>query len=200
MNGIPISAAGTPDRLKAAARRCIAEHGFSGASSRRITEMAGANLAAITYHFGSKDELVAAALIEGIRDWLAPTLAVLAVDGDPGERTMSAVAELLRSFEANRGFAPAYLQALARAPIDPDIAGPLMDLWGELRTAIATDIRVIQSAGHLGDWIDPDLMAMILVAIANGLLVQAVVQPDGFDATGTAAQVAALLLAARTPS
>lgn len=200
MNDSPIGAWDTPGRLKEAARRCIAEHGLSAASSRRITAMADANLAAITYHFGSKDQLVAAALIEGIREWLAPTLAVLASDGDPGERTMRAISELLRSFEENRGFAPAYVQALARATTDPEIAAPLRDLWAELGAAIAGDIRVIQDAGHLGDWLDPDVMATVLVAMANGLLVRSVVEPDGFDPTAAASQVAALLLAARPQS
>lgn len=40
-----------------AAERLFAEHGFAATSLRRITAAAGANLAAVHYHFGSKQEL-----------------------------------------------------------------------------------------------------------------------------------------------
>ncbi|MFI5588760.1 TetR/AcrR family transcriptional regulator [Amycolatopsis sp. NPDC051758] len=50
----------TRSQLLDAAERLFAEHGFQGASVRAITELAGANLAAVGYHFGSKAELLAA--------------------------------------------------------------------------------------------------------------------------------------------
>ena len=50
----------TRSQLLDAAERLFAEHGFRGASVRAITELAGANLAAVGYHFGSKAELLAA--------------------------------------------------------------------------------------------------------------------------------------------
>lgn len=43
-----------------AAEHLFAERGFRGTSIRAITELAGANLAAVGYHFGSKAELLAA--------------------------------------------------------------------------------------------------------------------------------------------
>jgi AcrR family transcriptional regulator len=49
--------AGTADTLIEAARRLFAQHGYEGTSVRAITTEAGANLGAITYHFGSKREL-----------------------------------------------------------------------------------------------------------------------------------------------
>lgn len=50
----------TRTQLLDAAERLFAERGFSGTSVRAITELAGANLAAVGYHFGSKAELLAA--------------------------------------------------------------------------------------------------------------------------------------------
>jgi AcrR family transcriptional regulator len=53
----------TPDtrtQLLDAAERLFAERGFRGTSVRAITDLAGANLAAVGYHFGSKAELLAA--------------------------------------------------------------------------------------------------------------------------------------------
>lgn len=43
-----------------AAEHLFAERGFRGASVRAITDLAGANLAAVGYHFGSKAGLLAA--------------------------------------------------------------------------------------------------------------------------------------------
>lgn len=48
---------GTAADLLRAARRLFASHGYDGTSVREITTAAGANLGAITYHFGSKQEL-----------------------------------------------------------------------------------------------------------------------------------------------
>jgi AcrR family transcriptional regulator len=53
----------TPDtrtQILDAAERLFAEHGYRGTSVRAITTLAGANLAAVGYHFGSKAELMAA--------------------------------------------------------------------------------------------------------------------------------------------
>lgn len=45
-----------------AAEHLFAGQGFRGASMRRITGLAGVNLAAVNYHFGSKDALLDAVL------------------------------------------------------------------------------------------------------------------------------------------
>lgn len=52
------------ERLRAAAEALFAEHGVGNVSVRSITAAAGANMAAVNYHFGGKDMLV----IEVFRD------------------------------------------------------------------------------------------------------------------------------------
>lgn len=49
--------ADTAERILDAAEALFAEFGFEGASTRLITGRAGANLAALNYHFGSKEAL-----------------------------------------------------------------------------------------------------------------------------------------------
>jgi AcrR family transcriptional regulator len=49
----------TPRNLVAATETILLEKGHAGATLREITNLAGANVAAVAYHFGSKDELVA---------------------------------------------------------------------------------------------------------------------------------------------
>ena len=44
--------------LLLAAERLFAQQGFQGASLRAITQEAGANLASVNYHFGSKEGLI----------------------------------------------------------------------------------------------------------------------------------------------
>lgn len=52
----------TRERLLDSAERHFSEHGFAGASLREITNDAEANLAAVSYHFGSKEELFVAVI------------------------------------------------------------------------------------------------------------------------------------------
>ncbi|MBI1887829.1 MAG: CerR family C-terminal domain-containing protein [Nitrosomonadales bacterium] len=52
----------TRARLLDAARGVFAQHGFQGATIREICRRAEANVAAVNYHFGSKDGLLAEAL------------------------------------------------------------------------------------------------------------------------------------------
>jgi AcrR family transcriptional regulator len=48
----------TKRRILDAAEDLFASHGFAGASLRQVTAAAQVNLAAVNYHFGSKDNLV----------------------------------------------------------------------------------------------------------------------------------------------
>jgi AcrR family transcriptional regulator len=52
------SPASTRDRILGAAEELFAQRGFEGASLRQLTTAAGVNLAAVNYHFGSKEKLV----------------------------------------------------------------------------------------------------------------------------------------------
>ena len=56
----PTAPQDTRDRILDAAEGLFVEHGFDGTSMRMITSAANANLAAVNYHFGSKDALVQA--------------------------------------------------------------------------------------------------------------------------------------------
>jgi AcrR family transcriptional regulator len=48
----------TRQRILGAAEELFAERGFAGASLRQVTAAANVNLAAVNYHFGSKDNLI----------------------------------------------------------------------------------------------------------------------------------------------
>lgn len=54
---MPSSPFSTKERILDAAEQLFARHGFAGASLRQVTSRAGVNLAAVNYHFGSKERL-----------------------------------------------------------------------------------------------------------------------------------------------
>jgi len=56
------TSADTKTRILDAAEALFTEHGFEATSLRQLTSAAGVNLAAVNYHFGSKEELFQAVL------------------------------------------------------------------------------------------------------------------------------------------
>ena len=48
----------TKERILHAAEDLFAQHGFAGTSLRQVTSRADVNIAAVNYHFGSKENLV----------------------------------------------------------------------------------------------------------------------------------------------
>ncbi|HKY88129.1 MAG TPA: TetR family transcriptional regulator, partial [Pseudorhodoplanes sp.] len=48
----------TKERILSAAESLFAQFGFTGTSLRQVTSRADVNLAAVNYHFGSKENLV----------------------------------------------------------------------------------------------------------------------------------------------
>ena len=57
-----MSAGDTKATILDAAETLFADHGFAATSLRQLTAHAGVNLAAVNYHFGTKDELARAVL------------------------------------------------------------------------------------------------------------------------------------------
>src|ERR1700675_3517531 len=59
---VDATSADTKTRILDAAELLFMEHGFEATSLRSLTSAAGVNLAAVNYHFGSKEELFEAVL------------------------------------------------------------------------------------------------------------------------------------------
>lgn len=77
--------ADTADRLLEAAIELLVEHGPASTTLRAITDRAGANVAAVGYHFGSKDALVSqayAAILTEVTHSQLDRLAALPEDAD----------------------------------------------------------------------------------------------------------------------
>jgi AcrR family transcriptional regulator len=192
-----MATAATKDGLVRATQEAIREKGLGGATAREIAGRASANLAAIPYHFGSKDDLVAEALLAEARELVAPVLELLGRDEPGPERAAAAVAMLTGLFDRSRDRVPVYLAALAASTHRPPVQTGLRDLWGELRGGLARDIESQVDAGVLPAWVAPVAMAELILSVVNGVVVASVVGADGPDHRDVASQFLMLLLAAR---
>jgi AcrR family transcriptional regulator len=67
----------TQEKLLEAAGRLFLERGYAGVSVRDITEVAGANVAAVNYHFGSKRNLYREFLSRRLTAMVDPKVAAL---------------------------------------------------------------------------------------------------------------------------
>src|SRR3546814_14900159 len=77
----------TKDRILGAAEELFAQFGFSGTSLRQVTSRADVNIAAVNYHFGSKENLVNEVFRRRMDDMSAHRLSALkaALAQHPGE-------------------------------------------------------------------------------------------------------------------
>ena len=84
----------TRERLLGSAERLFARNGYAGTSLRQITADADANIAAVNYHFGSKDQLLTAVLdrvVGGINRERFALLDAAEAAADPNPPTVEAV-------------------------------------------------------------------------------------------------------------
>lgn len=187
----------TRDRLLGAALTVVREHGVVGATSRQIAAAAGTNLQAITYHFGSKDELVAAALVQAVRSWVAPARELLRdVAQDPAGRLVAAMKELDAVATRVVDQVPAYVEALSQLSRSPELRAQILALLAELRADVAGALRELRAAGVLADWVDPEAMAALVVGAADGVAIHLSLEPGGPEPSRVLGQVVPLLLAA----
>lgn len=85
----------TRDRIIESAEVLFANHGYEGTSLRDITERAGVNVAAVNYHFGSKELLLTELLDRVIKPINAERLELLSAVSRDGHPTIS---EILTAF------------------------------------------------------------------------------------------------------
>ena len=93
----------TKDQILDAAEKLFAEHGYDAASLRDITAEAGVNLAAVNYHFSSKEALFGAVFVRKV---------------EPVSRRRL---DLLDALEAEYGSGPLPLDRLVRVLIEPPL-------------------------------------------------------------------------------
>jgi AcrR family transcriptional regulator len=111
-------AAGNREDLIAGAKRCLLEKGYAHTTARDIAAASGVSLAAIGYHFGSKDALMNQAVYESVGDWADQVQRALtaegAMDAEPLRRFESIMGRTIESFSgAERGLWAAQLELMS---------------------------------------------------------------------------------------
>ena len=120
------TSADTKTRLLDAAEELFTEHGFEATSLRQLTAAAGVNLAAVNYHFGSKEELFQAVLTRRLDPMNQERIQLLeALEREPGgkpscEKVLFAmlIPALKLARDKERG-GKNFLRVLGRAYADP---------------------------------------------------------------------------------
>jgi AcrR family transcriptional regulator len=187
----------TRTRLLRATMEVLTRSGAAQTTSREIAAAAGVNLQAITYHFGSKDELVAQALVDAVRTWIEPARAALTgIAGDPLRGLLDAVTALRTALDRAREHVPAYLEALAAAARHEAVREQITGLLAELRHALAASIGELRDTGHLASWVEPEPMAALIVAAGDGFVLHSALDPGSPAPDAVLSQVVQLLLAA----
>ena len=116
----------TKERILGAAEELFAQHGFAGTSLRQVTSRADVNIAAVNYHFGSKENLVNEVFRRRMDDMTAARLALLerALVERPGELEpiLAAFVEPALALAQDRQGGGAFVRVIARAYAEKNLS------------------------------------------------------------------------------
>jgi len=141
-------ATNTKERILDAAEELFADRGFPSTSMRDITQGADANIAAVNYHFGSKEALLLAVLKRRIEPVNQARVARLdELESSAGDQPIS-TEDLVRTFltpvfdtwRDNAGTAPKYMKLLGRiqAEVDQELRTKFIQQFGVVLERFAT--------------------------------------------------------------
>jgi AcrR family transcriptional regulator len=133
---------GNREDLLVGAKRCLIEKGYARTTARDIAAASGVSLAAIGYHFGSKDALMNQAIYELIGEWGDEVARALtaegALDADPVRRFESIMERTIESFNGpGRGLWTAQLELMGAMEHNEELHAFLAGVQRDGATALA---------------------------------------------------------------
>jgi AcrR family transcriptional regulator len=132
---------GNREDLLAGAKRCLIEKGYAATTARDIASASGVSLAAIGYHFGSKDTLLNQAIYELIGEWGDEVQRALAEEetpaGDPVRRFEAIMERTIASFGTGRGLWVAQLELLSLVGHNEELRAFLASVQGDAAEGLA---------------------------------------------------------------
>ncbi|GLY63781.1 TetR/AcrR family transcriptional regulator [Amycolatopsis taiwanensis] len=172
---------GNREDLLAGARRCLEEKGWARTTIRDITAASGGvSMAAIGYHFGSREALLTAALIETIDeqgDQTGRTLAEFGTGQDsPAKRYEAMWDKMIESFSTHRKLWLASIEALVQAEHSGELRRYLSEGQAQGRRGLAAILSGVDE-----DTIDDTTartLGTVQMALLTGLMTQCLTNPD----------------------
>jgi AcrR family transcriptional regulator len=167
---------GNREALLAGAKRCIVEKGYAHTTARDIVAASGTNLASIGYHFGSKDALLDAAILDSFDDWDDDIEAALRDhhDGPPTDRLAAFLDVLIDKVRTDRAMVAASVQWVAQIEFSAAVRGQLAEAFDGARRAFAAMLLGVEEVD------DESALAVgsLGLALVNGLVLQWLVDSD----------------------
>ena len=141
---------GNREDLLAGAKRCLYEKGYAKTTARDIATASGVSLAAIGYHFGTKEALLGVALEQAIEEWGQELTGLLTTDADPGtgpaERFETAWNRVSDSFSTTRRLWAVQFELLAHLERTPELRTTFTESSKNARLGLAELFRDITPA------------------------------------------------------
>lgn len=170
---------GNREDLLAGARRCLEEKGWARTTVRDIAASAGVSTAAIGYHFGSREALLTAALIEALDDWGTETGRTLAAygagDATPAQRYEAMWDRVIESFTAHRTLWLASIEALVQAEHTDELRRYLAGGQAQGRQGLAAILGGVEESA-VGD-AEARTLGAVQMALLTGLVTQWLTNP-----------------------
>jgi AcrR family transcriptional regulator len=165
-------------RIVEAMRISVATRGIAGATFDQVARQAGVSRGLLHYYFGTKERL----LVEVVRRECDMRIERLEHGISAAMSADDVIAALVRSFEDFLGEAPSdvamFYEMMTLAQRNDEIAAELAELGRRTRSHFADALRVKGDAGVLHLRADPDVIATFLFALADGVTVRRLSEPD----------------------
>lgn len=161
--------------MLAAARDVFAERGFAGASTDQVAAAAGFTKGAVYSNFGSKDELFLALMEAEVAARVEAVERALAVTTDlPG--ALAVVGAQLSRRDA--AWQLLYLEFWQRAVRDPAARTAFVASRRELRARVAEVVERFLADHPVRTGWDAGNLTLVLIALTNGLTLEALPDPQ----------------------
>ena len=170
---------GNREALLDGAKACLLEKGFDRTSARDIATTAGVSLAAIGYHFGSRENLLFQALFAILDEWgdlagraLVPPGSGLA----PAEAYERMWDELLAQARAHPRMWLLSMDLFLQAQRQPELMPQLTDGIRQGRSGVAGIVSGVPEA----DVPEPTVrtLGMVQMALMSGVIMQMLADPE----------------------
>jgi AcrR family transcriptional regulator len=170
----------TRARLLEAAERSFAQQGFDATGVATICQVAGVTKGAFYHHFSSKQDV----FMELLRRWLDRLdiqMAKLREDSASVPEELFSMTSLIQEIlQATEDQFPIYLEFWTRALRDPTIRQELITPFYRYRDLFSEMVSNGITEGTLKD-VHPQTAARLILALALGLLIQALIDQRGDD-------------------